>query len=60
MAGRKKIVCELGEKRVYSFWLYPSEFQKLKIEYNKIKAQRKKYQTKLPNKVDIEKAKEKV
>ena len=49
MAGRKIIKSELGEKRVYSFWLYPSEYQKLKIEYAKLKKLRKQYETKLPN-----------
>ena len=41
--GRKKITCILGEKKVYSFWCYPNEYQKLKIEFEKLKKQRKKY-----------------
>ena len=41
--GRKKITCSLGEKRVYSFWCYPVEYQKLKIEFEKLKSKRKKY-----------------
>ena len=53
MSGRKRIKSELGEKRVYSFWLYPSEYQKLKIEYLKLKRQRKQYETKLPNIMDL-------
>lgn len=53
MAGRKRISSELGEKRVYSFWLYPSEFQQMKIMFNKIKARRKMYETKHPNVYDL-------
>lgn len=41
--GRKKIICSLGIKRPYCFWLYPAEFQQLKIEFNKLKKQRSKY-----------------
>lgn len=43
MAGRKKIKCLLGTKRTYSFICYPSEYQKLKIEFQKLKSQRNKY-----------------
>lgn len=52
MAGRKIIKSDLGEKRVYSFWLYPYEYQKLKIEYAKLKKLRPLYETKIPNKSD--------
>ena len=45
--GRKKIICSLGKKQLCSFWAYPIEVQKLKIEYQKLKQQRKKYQTKI-------------
>jgi hypothetical protein len=41
--GRKKINCSLGNKRVYSFWLYPIEYEKLRIEFQKLKRQRSKY-----------------
>ena len=56
--GRKRIKSDLGEKRVFSFWLYPSEYAKLKIEYQKIKALRKKYETKLPNATDIKRGRD--
>ena len=45
--GRKKIVCSLGKKKVCSFWLYPIEEERMKIEFNKIKRERVKYQTKV-------------
>ena len=44
--GRKKIFCTLGEKRSYSFSLYPIEFQRMKIEFEKIKKDRPKYYVK--------------
>ena len=43
--GRKKLVSSLGIKSVYSFWLYPIEYQKMKIEYEKLKRKRRQYQT---------------
>ena len=52
MAGRKKIQSDLGEKKVYTFWLYPSEAQKIKIEYAKLKKLRPLYENKLPNAAD--------
>lgn len=42
--GRKKIICSLGKKQLCSFWAYPIEIEKLRIEYKKLKQQRKKYQ----------------
>ena len=54
MAGRKRIKSELGKRRMYSFFLYPSEYQKMRIEFNKLKKLRKQYETKLPNKHDLE------
>ena len=45
--GRKKIVCSLGKKILCSFWAYPIEAQKLRIEYEKLKRERVKYQTKI-------------
>ena len=54
--GRKRIQSELGEKRVFSFWLYPSEYAKLKIEFQKLKALRKRYETKLPNISDMDRS----
>lgn len=41
--GRKKINCSLGEKQIYSFKLYPLEFQQMQIFYNKLKKLRPKY-----------------
>lgn len=41
--GRKKIKCSLGEKKPYSFWLYPVEYERLKIEFQKLKRERYKY-----------------
>ena len=43
MAGRKKIICSLGKKRNYTFCCYPIEYQKLYIEYQKLKKERPKY-----------------
>lgn len=47
--GRKKINCSLGEKRPHTFWLYPVEFERLRIEFNKLKSQRKKYYKEVAN-----------
>lgn len=58
MAGRKRVKSELGVKSVYTFWLYPSEAQKMKIEYAKLKKIRKLYEQKLPNKADETKEEE--
>lgn len=44
--GRKKITCILGEKRNYSFNCYPIEYQKLRIEFEKLKRKRYKYYVK--------------
>ena len=41
--GRKKIYCALGERKNYSFNCYPLEYQKLKIEHEKLKRERCKY-----------------
>lgn len=47
--GRKKITCDLGTRKPYCFWLYPSEVAKMYIEFEKIKRNRIKYQHKEEN-----------
>lgn len=47
LVGRKKIICSLGDKVFWCCWAYPSEVQKLKIEYAKLKRERSKYTTKI-------------
>ena len=49
--GRKKLLCSLGKRKRYTFFLYPIEFQKMKIEFQKLKRQREKY-TKKENEDD--------
>lgn len=41
--GRKKIDCSLGEKTRHTINCYDYEWQRLKIEYEKIKRERPKY-----------------
>lgn len=41
--GRKKINCLLGKQIIWTCRAYPFEVQQLKIEFNKLKQQRKKY-----------------
>lgn len=45
--GRKKIECSLGKKQLCSFWAYPIEIERLRIEYAKLKKERVKYQKKI-------------
>ena len=41
--GRKKIICTLGEKRNFSYSLYPIEKQMMDIYFKKIKRERPRY-----------------
>lgn len=41
--GRKRIYSTLGDKKRHTFNLYDLEFERLKIEYNKIKKDRPNY-----------------
>ena len=49
--GRKRITSTLGERRRYTFYLYPIEFQLLNIEFQNLKKQRKQFETKEENNV---------
>lgn len=44
MAGRPRIISEMGEKKRHCINCYDLEWQKIQIYFNKLKRERSKYQ----------------